>query len=216
MLPVEPRQDPLNNEEYPPVLAECSLNRSPGANRPAKIEPAGPQRRTMTTDILQGSMLHRDSPFRLLVTVLLAVAVPFCCCNFHSWFSGCIPCQAPASDRQGERLAHVHADGSSHDHSSHHEHQDGPASNNGDDHAPKPCAPGNDKHDCDCGKNSGMMLTVQKSSVELPAPVVVAVLDWALPADVLPTALFRGLDRERRVVERPQTSLLRLHCALIV
>ncbi|MBN8646022.1 MAG: hypothetical protein J0L61_12370 [Planctomycetes bacterium] len=161
-------------------------------------------------------MLDRGSPFRLLVTVLLAVAVPFCCCNFHSWFSGCIPCQAPPSDRQGETLAHVHADGSSHDHSSHHEHQDGPASNNGDDHAPKPCSPGNDKHDCDCGKNSGMMLTVDKSTVELPAPVVIAVLDWTLSVDVLPTALFRGLDREQRVVERPQTSLLSLHCALIV
>lgn len=110
----------------------------------------------------------------------------------------------------------MHADGLSHDHSSHHEHQDGPASQNGDDHAPNPCAPGNDKHDCDCGKNSGMMLTVEKSTVELPAPVVIAVLDWTLSIDVLPTALFRGLDREQRVVERPHTSLLRLHCALIV
>lgn len=161
-------------------------------------------------------MLHRGSPCRHLVTVLLAVAVPFCCCNFHSWSSACAPCQTPAFDRNSEALAHVHSGRTNHDHSSRHEHQDGPTSNDGGDHGSKPCAPGDDKHDCDCGKDGGMMLAVQKSTVELPAPVVIAVLDWVQPACVLPPAPFRGLDREQRGIERQQTSLLRLHCALIV
>ena len=54
MLPIEPRQGLLNNERQPPGRAEESLHRQPGDDRPPKTEPAGPQRRTMTTDILRG------------------------------------------------------------------------------------------------------------------------------------------------------------------
>jgi len=159
-------------------------------------------------------MLHRGSPFRLLVTLLLVVAVPFCCCNFHSWFSACASCEAPAASGEAATVAHVHADSSSHHHAAHHEHTTGTVADTHTDTAP--CAPGDQKHDCDCGKNSGMMLSVQKSTVELPAPVVVAVLDWALTSDLLPPVQFQAHEQQLRAVERPPTSLLRMHCALIV
>lgn len=61
-----------------------------------------------------------------------------------------------------------------------------------------------------------MMLSVEKSTVQLSVPVVVAVLDWTLASDLLPPAQFRAHERQVRAVERPPTSLLRMHCALIV
>jgi len=159
-------------------------------------------------------MLQRGSSLRLLVTVLLAVAVPFCCCDFHSLLSGCASCEAPARQIDAEAVAHVHDDGAGHHHAAHHEHSADPVTDG--DQGTTPCGPGDEKHDCNCGKTDGMMLTVQKSTVELPAPVVVAVLAWAQPVDQVPLALIRGHERDQRVVQRPQTSLLRQHCALIV
>ena len=46
-------------------------------------------RMTLQVDILPPSMLHRGSTFRLFITLLLAVAVPMCCCNFRMWLSAC-------------------------------------------------------------------------------------------------------------------------------
>lgn len=161
-------------------------------------------------------MVQRGSPFRLLVTVLLAVAVPFCCCDFQALISGCASCEAPARQMDAEAVAHVHDDGAAHHHAAHHEHAANHGTDTNGDHGTTPCGPGDEEHDCNCGKTEGKMLTVQKSTLELPAPVVVAVLDWAQPADQVSLALFWGHDRDLRVVQRPQTTLLRLHCALIV
>ncbi|MBS0190570.1 MAG: hypothetical protein JSR52_05415 [Planctomycetes bacterium] len=60
------------------------------------------------------------------------------------------------------------------------------------------------------------MLTVQKSTVELPAPVVVAVLDWSIAVDLFPPTTTRVPYRGSSAIIRPPTSLLRQHCALIV
>ena len=157
-------------------------------------------------------MLNRNSPFRFVLTLLLALAVPFCCCDFRSLLTGCVSCDAEAPVKT-ETVA-VLAGG--HDHASHsHCHGHSPK---GEDHngSTPGKAPEKDKHDCSCGKNTGKMLTVEKSTLELPAPVVVAILDWSLLTDLAPLDPFKGREVEKRVVERPQTSLLRMHCALIV
>jgi hypothetical protein len=169
----------------------------------------------MTTDILRGSMLHRGSPFRLLVTVLLAVAVPFCCCDFRSLLSGCTSCEAATPGSSQTVAVHSDAD-AGHDHATHsHCHGHAPTGDDQDGSTPGK-APEKDQHDCSCGKNTGKMLTVEKSTLELPAPVIVAILDWSRMSDLRPLDPFKGCEIENRVAERPQTSLLRLHCALIV
>lgn len=161
-------------------------------------------------------MLHRTSPFRFLLTVLLAVTVPFCCCDFHSVLSACAACESPATGREAHTQTHDHADGAGHQHASTH-HQKGDQDTPGDDHhGTIPDGPNHEKHDCTCDSSSGTMLSVEKSTVELPALVVVAVIDWVPLADLVPDALFRVHEREQRAVQRPPTSLLRLHCALIV
>lgn len=60
------------------------------------------------------------------------------------------------------------------------------------------------------------MLASVASTFEPPAPGVVAILDWfGLPALRQPEIL-NGEHGVYRAVEPPSTSLLRLHCALLV
>lgn len=159
-------------------------------------------------------MLQRGSPFRLLVTLLLVVAVPFCCCNFRSLLSTCSSCQAmPAAEEVD--ASHGHSHDADSDHAVPHQHARD-QTQHGDGESPAPCGPGDNKHQCNCEKNDGKMLTVQKSTVELPMPVVVAILDWSMAVDMLPPFSTRVLYRGNLAVARPLTSLLRQHCALIV
>jgi hypothetical protein len=159
-------------------------------------------------------MLHRGSPFRLLVTLLLVVAVPFCCCNFRSLLSACSSCQAaPVAEEVEASLGHSHdADG---DHATPHQHATGHKQHEGG-QSSVPCGPGDEKHHCNCEKNDGKMLTVQKSTVELPMPVVVAILDWSMAVGMLLPATDQVQFRGSSAIVRPPTSLLRQHCALIV
>lgn len=158
-------------------------------------------------------MLNRNSPFRFVLTLMLALAVPFCCCDFRSLLTGCYSCDTATDARQVATHSGVEAELGHATHSHCHGH-----SSKGDDHhgSTPGKAPEKDQHDCSCGKNTGKMLTVAKSTLELPAPVLVAILDWSGSSDLRPLDPFRGRDAEKRVVERPQTSLLRMHCALIV
>jgi hypothetical protein len=159
-------------------------------------------------------MLHRGSPFRLLVTLLLVVAVPFCCCNFHSMLTTCSSCQAAPVAKEVE-ASHGRSHDADHDHAVPHQHATG-HTQGGSGESPAPCGPGDEKHKCNCEKNDGKMLTVQKSTVELPTPVIVAVLDWSMAVDLLPSAAIRVQYRGNLAIARPPTSLLRQHCALIV
>lgn len=157
-------------------------------------------------------MLNRNSPFRCMLTLLLALAVPFCCCDFRSLLTGCVSCDAAPP----ETVKTVAVSEGGHDHASHsHCHGHSPKGDDHDGSTPGK-APDQDKHDCSCGKNTGKMLTVEKTTLELPTPVVVATLDWSAITDLRPLDPFKGWEVEKRVVERPQTTLLRMHCALIV
>jgi len=158
-------------------------------------------------------MLGRNSPFRFALTMLLAFVVPFCCCDFSILLVGCTSCDAATHGKSqvvaaqaGAERDHGHAHGNCRGHSS-----------QGDSDEPAPgTTPEKDQDDCTCGQNTGKMLTVEKSTLDLPAPVVVAILDWSGLSDLRPLDPFKGREIEKRVVERRQTSLLRMHCALIV
>ena len=160
------------------------------------------------------SMLHRSSTFRLFVTLLLAVAVPLCCCNFRMWLTACEPCDAANSLASSEPIAHEHAGGNCHDHNS--DRHAVTASKEGIEPSSSPCVPGHeDDHDCACGKHN-TLLTVAKSNLDLPTPLLVAILSFPAFADTLALPRFQAIDRGLWVSARPPTTLLRLHCALIV
>jgi len=160
-------------------------------------------------------MLHRGSPFRLFVTLLLALAVPFCCCNFHSWLSVCVSCEVGTQPSVVEPRVHHHSDGAAHDHELDH-HADHTTNSLESECESSPCGPGHDDdHDCICGKQKTLM-AVAKTTVELPVPMLVAILP--LPVDFYTDAFGQFWARVRNLsgVPRPAATLLRLHCALIV
>ncbi|MCC6322971.1 MAG: hypothetical protein IT438_16225 [Phycisphaerales bacterium] len=156
-------------------------------------------------------MLSRSSPIRFVLTLLLALAVPFCCCDLRSLLAGCVSVGAKSESRP---VAADRGEGTEQGHATHcrcHSSATDPH------HGSTPeKGPGEDQHDCPCGKNTGKMLTVAQATFDLPAPVAVAILDWSGSTDLRPPASFRVRDIEQRAVGRPQTSLLRMHCALVV
>lgn len=164
-------------------------------------------------DMLFRGMPNRNSPFRFALTLLLALAIPFCCCDFRTLLGGCGSCEAAGIADPQTAAVPSHEDEGHVAHSHCHGHAP-----KGDDHGRSEPgkAPSKDRHDCTCGKNTGKMLAVEKSPVELPAPVIVAILDWSGVSDCRPYAAFRGHHVEQRAVDQPATTLLRMHCALIV
>jgi len=164
--------------------------------------------------MLPRQMLHRANSFRLFVTLLLAAAVPLCCCNFQSWLSGCVACEAGTHPATVEPGAHHHAGDSAHDHDSDHFADPSAASAEGSDLHPSPCGPGHDDdHDCTCGKQN-TALTVAKTTVELTTPILVAILSFPTVMDSAALRPFRMVGRDLWVASRPPTTLLHLHCAL--
>ena len=157
-------------------------------------------------------MLNRTSPIRLVLTLFLAAVLPFCCCDFRSLLTGCASCHTfetrwhATSSGVGTEPGRIT-----------HDHCHGHAPNGGDEpRTPPEETPEKSPHDCQCGKNTGNLLTVAKSTLELPGPVVVAILDWFVLPDIRPPEAIKGSNIGRWVLERPPTSLLRMHCALIV
>lgn len=159
-------------------------------------------------------MLDRNSPFRFALTLLLALVVPFCCCDFSALLVGCTSCDAATHANSRTIAAHANAE-PDHGHAAH-GHCRGHTPQGGTDEPGPGTTPEKDHDDCTCGQNTGKMLTVEKSTLDLPTPMVVAILDWSELSDLRPLDPFKGWEVEKRVVERPQTTLLRMHCALIV
>lgn len=60
------------------------------------------------------------------------------------------------------------------------------------------------------------MLSGAKLRVELPVPVLVAILDWVLTSDRVSLAQITSNRHDVWAAARPPTSLLRQHCALVV
>ena len=147
-------------------------------------------------------------PFRLLVTLLLEVSMPLCCCSLRS-LGKCCPSQSSPVV-----AGHSHAE-------SDHEHEEHASCHGGHDHDDsqpdsKPCTPSSDTDGCGCGKSLTKLGVVAKPVVELHAPALVAILPTAETLPVEEVASIRARATAARPVLPPVTSLLRLHCALTV
>lgn len=156
-------------------------------------------------------MFSRNSHFRTCLSLLLAVVVPFCCCNFQSLLTACEACVPACSGHDGHAAA---ANGHAHNN-----HEDADESGERSDsetrhHHDTPSD--GDHQDCTCGKHEAKMLSGEKPTIELPTAVLVAILNWvAIPSSAAePSRPFTN--GEIWAAVRPPTSLLRLHCALIV
>ncbi len=170
---------------------------------------------TVRAAILRPSVLHRTSTSRLFITVLLAVAVPLCCCNVRSWLGACAPCDAATPRTTTDPAARGHAFTDSHDHESDHHATGAAAAHESPEPGPSPCGTGHDDEDCACGKHD-TLLTVAKSAPKFPMPVSVATLSFPTSADASAFPPLRTIERGLRVGARPPATLLRLHCALIL
>lgn len=153
-------------------------------------------------------MLDRGSPFRALVSLLLVVAIPFCCCSFKSWLGGQAGCHGVGiSDASGESLPACHRCDTT------------AKTPNSDGADTQPRAPGEPTREpegsCACGKHYTSQSGVEKPGAEVSPPILVAVLPETVPQLARAAFATRGL-RFGHVPPRPQTALLRLHCALIV
>lgn len=150
-------------------------------------------------------MRDRDSPFRAFVSLLLAVTVPFCCCSFRPWMVDGSTCHDGSSGvpagLTSERAApscHCGIQGKAVE----------------DDASPPtaPRQPGTRDHSCTCAKHyTGM----EKSEIEFAPAVLLAILP-AFEFELCDAPVEAAALPSRRVPPRPQTSLLRLHCALVV
>lgn len=156
-------------------------------------------------------MLDRGSPFRVFVSLLLAVTIPLCCCSFRSWLGGQSGChggrslvESAAAPNDALPACHRHAQAK------------GPGEDGTDTSPGSPGGPTEEPDGpCTCGKHYTGTSGIEKPGADLSPPVLVAVLPIVAP-DLTGAALAVRTARHGHVPLRPQTSLLRLHCALVV
>jgi len=165
---------------------------------------------TCAMGILPQSMILRSAQFRSLTAVLLTVAIPFCCCNFRSLLAGNLACESAFFAKVGVARASLNptkAHGCCHGKSV----SDGVTSDF------EPTSDTSDQpRDCSCDKSGGKVLSVEKPGLELPAQVLVAVLEWVQWPELRLFDPVIGRGQLPHAVHRPLTSLVRMHCALIV
>lgn len=148
----------------------------------------------------------RTSSFRPLIALFLAAWMPFCCCSLHTLASVCQACEKHGDDDAGGGChGHGTADQKAAD-TGHHAQASSPGHQD---------EPDRDQGPCTCDKSKQTTISVEKSTIDLPAPVLVFVLpewepSWLPHGDSLP------LSSESWALRKPATSLLRQHCALIV
>lgn len=155
-------------------------------------------------------MLSRDGHFRTCLCLLLAVVVPFCCCNLHSLLTACEACAPACADRHGHTAAATgpthhdqgHGDGRGGDSDSKTRHHETPSQG--------------DPQNCTCGKHDAKMLSGEKPTIDLPTAVPVAIHNWIVMPLSAAEPLRAFTNGEVWAFARPPTSLLRMHCALIV
>ena len=155
------------------------------------------------------TMMGPHGTIQLLLAGYMALMMPLCCCYASSAAECCT-----RADESTVRLQahHEHDHGEhAHKHDGGHQHQT-PA----DDHQKcDPSCPGHDNGSCDCGcDNPGhRSFTVEKpASLDMTLGFSPVVLPWLTPRlneQVRP-------NRPATNPPRPPTSLVRMHCALIV
>jgi hypothetical protein len=145
-------------------------------------------------------------PWRVLLSILLVLTVPLCCCNLHA-ATGHAHRPSPVDGHAAApgHYSHAHHSGAGHGH--------GPAST----YADGQCSPEPEgDHKCSCGKHDVRMMPGERLGVPMIDCVVLTVVTWTAPPVIEPAAAppvqFGGHDTP----DRPPTALLRMHCALIV
>lgn len=188
----------------------------------ANLFRANPQNRRYTRVL----MSHRGTPFRALLTVVLAIMLPLCCCNFHGWVLSHLSCEVPAAaasslanawsgtinelDLTDDRISDAADECCSKSQPS--GGQDAENRSADKDHDRNH----SDRHECDCGKNSVKMLAAATATLELQAPVVIAILAWLPATGTAAYVSFPAKGADSRPHERPPSSLVHMHCALNV
>lgn len=160
-------------------------------------------------------MIDRDGLLRPIITILLAVTLPLCCCNFRLLLGGPVACHAVADD--SARAAPL--DEQRHDccGSSGLSQESGAPDQAPSDQEEPGKSPAPPESSCNCGKSN-----MVSSSHEEPGPQPSEIVIGAVPpAEMARAAWDRSMEAARPAmirngVLRPATSLLRLHCALSV
>ena len=155
------------------------------------------------------AMIGPHGTIRWLLAAYMALMMPLCCCYASVAAESCAP--AEESNVQAQ-MGHEHNHGErAPKHDGGHDHQ-APAD---DHHKCDPSCPGHDDGSCDCGcDNPGHhSFTVEKpASIDASigfSPVVLPLLTLALSKQV-------RINEPATNAPRPPTSLVRMHCALIV
>ena len=159
--------------------------------------------------LVWNAMMEPHGTIRWLLAVYMALLMPLCCCYASSAAECCTP--ADESNVQSQTVReHDHGE-YAHEHDGGHDRQT-PA----EDHDQcDPSCPGHDDGSCDCGcDNPGLhSFTVEKpASIDASIGFSLVVLPWLTPRlneQVRP-------NRPATNPPRPPTSLVRMHCALIV
>ena len=154
-------------------------------------------------------MMGPHGTIRLLLAGYMALLMPLCCC-YASSAAECCTRAAESAVRSQAHHEHEHGERAP-KHDGGHDHQ-APADGH---HDCDPSCPGHDEGSCDCGcDNPGHhSCTVEKpASIDASLGFSHVVLPW------LALALTKqvGPNRPATNPPRPPTSLVRMHCALIV
>lgn len=143
--------------------------------------------------------------------MLLALTVPFCCCNLHAWLERCSSCVTPA----GDQLSALNDVGGGVDGDVCHLSEQRTDSC---DHHPRGDStqrPPHD-HDCHCGQHDAKVAGGKPVSLELALPALVAILDRATDLGYENQWCRTAAIGRAAFQARPPTSLLLQHCALTV
>jgi hypothetical protein len=157
------------------------------------------------------TMMGPHGTIRLLFAGYMALLMPLCCCYASVATERCAPADESTVRSQ---VPHEHDHGEhAHEHDGGHEHQ----APTDDRHKCDPSCPGHDNGSCDCGCDDPghRFFTVEKpASIDMTLGFLPVVLPWLTPplneqVRVRPT-------RPATNPPRPPTSLVRMHCALII
>ncbi len=147
---------------------------------------------------------------RVVLALYLAFALPWCCCRMSAAAACCESADPPDATASRTVDAHVR-EGHHHDHGDHH-HQHGDQAPESD-QAPSPTGPSDHDDSCDCGCEAVGSLLLEKS-VTIDYPVLtVAAVTWVASLAPLYRPSVRPLAAR---ATGPPTSLVRMHCALII
>lgn len=160
-------------------------------------------------------MFPRSAQFRSFIAILLVAAIPFCCCDFRMLLSGNLSCQAVSLPGGGVSSTHI-GPAKSYGYATHGCCHGKSVTKSGTSDSEPTNDPSDRPRECSCDKSGGKMLSVGKPAPELPAQVAVAALEWAQWPELRLLDPVRGREHLPPAVHRPLTSLVRMHCALIV